>query len=141
MRMPDRGPGRTPSSPPPAGRRGPTPPRRAMRLAVLVALPALAGATLLPGAARAWFVGGIGFGVPVFVAPPPVVYAPPPVVVAPYPPVAYPVPLPPPPVAEAVAGTTCAAARYVCPLPAIAVVGTRCSCPTETGARVFGTIR
>ena len=133
MNTPDRGPARTPSRPVP-GRWRPVP--------LLAAGAALAGAALLPSPARAWFVGGIGFGVPVFVVPPPVVYAPPPVVYLPppYPPAAYPMPVQPP-ATEAVAGTTCNTGRYICPLPAIAVVGTRCSCPTETGARVFGTIR
>lgn len=133
-----------------------------------MALPVAAALLLLPAPARAWFVGGIGFGVPIVVAPPPVFYPPPYPYAPAYPPYApppyspgpyapgpyasapYPGTYPPPPLvngagpgatAESVRGMSCSTGAYLCPLPGPGRVGARCSCPAQSGGRAYGTIR
>lgn len=128
------------------------------------ALPLAVALLLLPAPARAWFVGGIGFGVPILVAPPPVFYpppypyaspyAPPPYAPGPYAGAPYPGMYPPPAAyapaaggaapgarAESVPGMSCSTGAYLCPLPGAGRVGARCSCPAESGGRAYGTIR
>ena len=86
------------------------------------------GIALLPGVANAWWRGGYyGPGV-IFVAPPPVYYAPP---------VIY---APPPVYAPPMAGGTCYAGAYICPLEQATPVGGGCSCPTHQG-RAYGRAR
>jgi hypothetical protein len=117
---------------------------------------ALAGAFLLPVAARAWVVVGLP---PVVIGPPVVPYAPyypPPAYY--YPPGYYP-PYAPPPApapqaqqstpaegqskmseANTPYGSTCYAGFYTCPAPYAAHVGTTCAC-AGIGAPSYGTVR
>ena len=136
----------------------PVPTTRPTLCRLLPALGVAAGLALLPAPARAWFVGGIGFGVPIFVGPPPppVYFAPPypyppPYAVAPpygagYPPEGAPVAAQSPlgqagGATQSVPGMACSTGAYVCPLPSAGRVGARCSCPAESGGRAYGTIR
>ncbi len=114
---------------------------------------ALAAAALLPGAAQAYWRGGVwfGFGVPLY---PPPVYPAPLYPVPAYPVPGYPVPAYPPPYygprpyayappayypAPPAAGG-CYAGPYVCPLQAPSAVGAPCACPTR-GGTVWGQAR
>lgn len=121
-------------------------PRRAL-VAALLAGGGLAGATLLPAPAQAYWRGGVWIGVtPAVPYYPPPVYAPPPVYVAP-PPVYTPPPVyAPPPVYSAppayagpAYGSTCYAGFYTCRLPQQQRVGSGCSCP-GLGAPSYGTV-
>jgi hypothetical protein len=97
------------------------------------AMAVAAGITLLPGAANAWWRHGFyGPGV-VFIGPP--IYAPPPIYYGP--PVIY---APPPVYAAPMAGSTCYAGAYICPLDQPAPMGGECSCPTNQG-RAYGRAR
>jgi hypothetical protein len=120
------------------------------RLAVAAAFSAAALPLAVPSTAHAWWRGGFFIGVPPVVIGPPVVY-PPPVYAAPpvyaSPPVyaAPPAYAPPPAYAEqppgdgyVSRGQACYAARYVCPLDRPVRPGGSCSCPTNTGSRVWG---
>jgi hypothetical protein len=113
-----------------------------LRLAVL----AIVAAALLPGAAQAYWRGGVFFGFPAFyVAPPPVYYYPPPAYYYPPPPV-YVAPAPaysapptasngPPPPAQA-----CYAGPWVCPLSRPTASGDSCAC-AGTNGRTWGQAR
>ncbi len=102
------------------------------------ALLALAGATLLPAGAQAYWRGGFFFGLPgVYLAPPfgypyPPVYSPAPLYMAPPPAYSMPFDGGPPP-----AGQACYAGRWVCPLDRLTPIGDACSCPGN-GGRIWG---
>jgi hypothetical protein len=101
-----------------------------------VLLLALAGATLMPAAAQAWWRGGVFFGFPpVYVGPPPVYYYPPaPVYVGP--PVTYAAPpaySAPSNSGPPLAGQACYAGQWVCPLDRPTPSGNACSCPANGG--------
>jgi hypothetical protein len=95
-------------------------------------------AALMPGAAQAYWRGGVYFAFPpVVVGPPAYYYPPPPVYVAP-PPVYAPPPAymsGPPPQAQA-----CYAGPWVCPLDQPMASGNSCYC-TANGGRTWGQAR
>ena len=125
----------------------------------MAALAALAGASLVPAPAKAWFRGGVFFGFPPVVIGPPAVaypppyyyppayyapgyygpaYAPPPASYAPLP--EAPAPAPEMSQAEVPFGSTCYAGTYVCRAPAQSRVDSECSCP-GLGAPSYGVVR
>jgi hypothetical protein len=109
----------------------------------------LAGASLFPAAAQAWWRGGVYFGFPpVVVAPPPAYYYPPPVYVGPPPVYAAPPPIysAPPPIYSAPppgyssappSGQACYAGPWVCPMQQPTASGSSCFC-IANGDRVWG---
>ncbi len=112
---------------------------------------ALAGATLLPAAARAYWRGGVWIGVPgiyvappLYVAPPPVYVAPPVYMAPPYGPAPYAAaPYAPgpsynaPPGGPAGPAQACYAGPWVCPLDRPSAAGASCACAAN-GGRVWG---
>ena len=109
--------------------------RTGRALTIVAACAALLAPLLAPGAAQAYWRGGVFIGVPFFYPPPPV-YVPPPVYYAP-PPVYYPPPpvaYAPPPAFQPGPGRTCFAGGYTCPLGGDFPPGASCSCPTGRGS-------
>jgi hypothetical protein len=94
------------------------------------------GLLVLPTPAKAWWRGGIWFGVPPVVYPPPYYYAPPPVYYGP-PPGYY----APPPVSypASSAPQSCYAGPVVCPMERPSAAGNTCWCSASTG-RVYGQV-
>ncbi len=124
---------------------------RATRSACRVALLVLAGASLFPAGAQAWWRGGVYFGFPpVVVAPPvPYHYAPPPVYYTPPPVYAAPPAYSPPAYGggpsyggqaysgQVPAGQACYAGPWVCPMERPSASGSSCYC-IANGDRVWG---